>query len=113
MEVLSYKPIVMSAWTFSEAPMEATMVDGRLSFTTRPRTYFWNAPDNNFANGHFYFTKAILPESFGIHLQCTVRGNWQGSYDQAGIMLREDEKRWIRAGIEYIHGTPYLTCGPS
>jgi Protein of unknown function (DUF1349) len=107
-----FKPIVMSEWCFAETPVEPVAVDGRVSFTTRPRTYFWNAPENEFANGHFYFTQAILPESFGVHLQCSLHGNWKGSYDQAGIMLKESNNRWIKAGIEYINNKPYLTYPP-
>jgi len=29
-------------------------------------------------------------------------------YDQAGIMMRVSAERWIKAGIEYVDGMPYI-----
>ena len=79
-----------------------------MSFTTHPQTDYWHPPDRTAANGHFYYTTAILPYSYGLHLQSTLRGNYKVTYDQAGIMIRASAERWIKAGVEYVDGTAYL-----
>jgi uncharacterized protein len=33
-----------------------------------------------------------------------VRGCYADQYDQAGAMVRVDERRWLKAGIEYFDG---------
>jgi len=30
------------------------------------------------------------------------------TYDQAGIMMRANAERWIKAGVEYVDGISYL-----
>ena len=33
-----------------------------------------------------------------------VRGAYADQYDQAGAMVRVDERRWLKTGIEYFEG---------
>ena len=98
----------MPSWSFLDPPSEINVSEGCVSFTTHPQTDYWHPPDRTAANGHFYYTTAILPHSYGLHLQCTLRGNYKVTYDQAGIMIRESAEKWIKAGVEYVEGTPYL-----
>jgi len=41
----------------------------------------------------------------------TVRGGWNTLYDQGGLVLfvpDEDIKKWVKTGIEYVWGKPYV-----
>ena len=98
----------MTSWKWLNPPSGLTISQGRVSFTTSPKTDYWHPPDRVAANGHFYYTKAALPFDYGIHVQCTVQGDWNTKYDQAGIMVRKSAEQWIKAGVEFVNGKPYL-----
>lgn len=41
----------------------------------------------------------------------TVQGNWNTLYDQGGLVLfvpDEDIKKWVKTGVEYVWGKPYV-----
>jgi|SRR5271170_5490242 len=102
----------MTSWSFLNPPSQVIASDGKAAFTTHLKTDYWHPPDRIAANGHFYYTKASLPYSYGLHVQCTVRGGYRVTYDQAGIMMRASDERWIKAGVEYVNGVPYLRFLP-
>lgn len=55
-------------------------------------------------SGHFYGVTA--PSAFTA--QFRIRGDYHALYDQAGLMVRVDEHRWIKAGIELSDGRAML-----
>ena len=42
-------------------------------------------------------------------LQLRVEADYGTLYDQAGLMVRVDERRWLKAGIEWSDGTAMLS----
>jgi regulation of enolase protein 1 (concanavalin A-like superfamily) len=98
----------MASWSFLNPPSQIIASEGKIAFTTHPQTDYWHPPDGIAANGHFYYTKARLPYLWGLHVQCTVHGDYKVTYDQAGIMMRANAERWIKAGVEYVDGISYL-----
>jgi regulation of enolase protein 1 (concanavalin A-like superfamily) len=42
-------------------------------------------------------------------MQVRVRANYDALYDQAGIMVRIDERNWVKAGIEKSDGKCQLS----
>ena len=81
--------------------------DGVLRVTTGARTDFWRETHYGFVrdDGHLRYARA----SGDFTAQVTVSGDYRVLYDQAGLMLRIDERHWIKAGIEYVEGRRLLS----
>src|SRR5688572_9036796 len=73
-----------------------------IAVTTNPDTDFWRRTHIDFVkdDGHFYYQEV----SGDFTLEVKVTGEYRDLYDQAGLMLRIDETRWIKTGIEYMEG---------
>lgn len=81
--------------------------DGVLSVETGERTDFWRETHYGFIRdtGHFRYREAS--SDFTASLE--FRGDYTALYDQAGMMLRIDERNWIKAGIEFVGGQKMLS----
>jgi uncharacterized protein len=77
---------------------------GALVVTADAGTDFWRITGYGFIrdNGHLY------GEQVGgdFDLSVRVRGSYAEQYDQAGAMVRVDERRWLKTGIEFFDGRP-------
>jgi regulation of enolase protein 1 (concanavalin A-like superfamily) len=78
--------------------------DGVLSVTADGGTDFWRTTGYGYIrdNGHLYGTE--FPGDFDLRVR--VRGTYVDQYDQAGAMIRVDERNWIKTGIEFFDGRP-------
>lgn len=78
-----------------------------LSLTTAPKTDFWRDTLYGFrrASGHAFL--AAAPADFTLHL--TFQGDYQALYDQAGLLLWQDEGHWLKAGVELSDGVANLS----
>lgn len=78
-----------------------------LTVTTADSTDFWRITSYGFIrdNGHFYG----MPADTGFTAQLQVHADFRELYDQAGLMVRIDERRWIKAGIEFSDGELMLS----
>lgn len=78
-----------------------------IELTTDKGTDFWRETHYGFTrdSGHFLG----FPTGTAFTAQVRVRGDYQKLYDQAGIMVRIDEKRWVKAGIELSDGRAMLS----
>jgi regulation of enolase protein 1 (concanavalin A-like superfamily) len=89
-------------------PTEWRKSGDRLIVKTSPKTDFWRITHYGFIRdtGHFYFD--TINTDFVVEVK--IRGKYKDLYDQAGIMLRVDEKHWIKTGIEYVDGVQNLSA---
>jgi regulation of enolase protein 1 (concanavalin A-like superfamily) len=73
-----------------------------LRVTTAPASDFWRVTHYGFTrdSGHFYGTEV----AGDFVAEVRVVGQYRDLYDQAGLMLRVDERNWLKCGIEYVHG---------
>lgn len=73
-----------------------------LFVNTGPKTDFWRKTHYNFIrdNGNFYYQE--VTGDFTIEVK--VIGQYQTLYDQAGLMIRENENTWLKCGIEFVEG---------
>ncbi len=79
-----------------------------LNFIVEPDTDYWQITHYGFKrdNGHFYY--AEIMDGFEANVKLT--GKYQELYHQAGLMIRIDEKNWIKAGIEFVEGVQNLSA---
>lgn len=78
-----------------------------LVLTTGRDTDFWQRTFYGFQrdDGHAYLTSV----SGDFTATLLVRGEYEALYDQAGLMLRIDESRWLKTGIEYTDGMMHFS----
>jgi uncharacterized protein len=77
---------------------------GSLVVTAGAGTDFWRITGYGYIrdNGHLYAEQ--LRGDFDLSMR--VRGSYAAQYDQAGAMVRLDERRWLKTGAEYVDGSP-------
>jgi len=83
-------------------PAEWSANGEKLSVRTADNTDFWQTTYYGFEhdNGHFLYRNV----TGDFTMQVTFAGNYEALYDQAGLMLRVDEKNWLKTGIEFTDG---------
>ncbi|CAF0880926.1 unnamed protein product [Adineta steineri] len=76
---------------------------------TDAKTDFWRKTRNGAErdNGHFYYRS--LPGDEHFLATVNVQGKYNARYDQGGLMLRIDEKNWIKCGVEYVDGKQFAS----
>lgn len=82
--------------------------DNTFSITAEPKTDFWRKTHYGFIrdNGHF----AYVRHKGDFSAEVNVSGDYRDQYDQAGLMLRHDDKRWLKCGIELVDGIHYASA---
>lgn len=79
-----------------------------LKISADPKTDFWQKTHYGFVrdSGHFYYR--WITGSFTAKVK--ISGQYRHLYDQAGLMIRQDEQNWIKTGIEYVHGQQQVSA---
>lgn len=70
-------------------------------------TDFWRETGYGYIhdNGHVY--GEVIAGDLDVSVR--VRVNFTSHYDQAGVMLRVDERTWLKTGLEQFEGRPRLS----
>lgn len=79
----------------------------RIDVTTGRDTDFWRHTFYGFVrdDGHAW----LAPVYGDFTASAIVTGDYQHLYDQAGLMLRIDERNWIKTGIEFTDGLMHFS----
>jgi regulation of enolase protein 1 (concanavalin A-like superfamily) len=88
--------------TWLHEPPEWKDDGSRLTFHTKGGVDFWrNTLVETIADdGHLYYNE--VDGDFIATVR--VQGEYQGQYDQAGLVVRQDQNNWLKCGVEYITG---------
>lgn len=84
------------------APEKFVIGENRIEINVEAKTDFWRITHYDFIrdNGHFLYEE----RSGDFIATVKLTGYYTDLYDQAGLMIRTDERNWIKTGIEYVHG---------
>jgi uncharacterized protein len=93
---------LLSRMTWLNPPASEYYDAGTLTARSKGKTDFWRKTFYGYItdNGHFLYLELKGDFSF----QARVNGNYSQLYDQAGLMVRLDEKRWMKCGSEFFDG---------
>ena len=87
--------------TWTHLP-EATHEDGHLDVTAVEGSDAWRRTAYGFVHDSEHALTA--PLAVGEAMEVAFRAHWEGQFDQAGVFVRIDDERWIKAGIEFADG---------
>ena len=93
---------LVSKMTWLTPPASVTYGEGSITARSKPRTDFWRKTFYGYVtdNGHF----CGMPLFGEFTFQARVNGKYAALYDQAGLMVRLDEKHWMKCGSEFVDG---------
>ncbi|GAK73163.1 DUF1349 domain-containing protein [Agrobacterium rubi] len=93
-------------WLNEPAVWEAT--ETALTVTTDANTDFWRKTHYGFTRDSGHFLGIAVDDGFTAHVR--VQGKFRSLYDQAGLMVRIDENRWVKTGVEFTDGERFLSA---
>lgn len=97
----------LSGWRWLNRPVNWLSYAG-LTVTADSGTDFWRTTQH----GHVADTGHALLRPVGARFRLSVRvfGDYREQYDQAGLLLRLDERNWIKAGAALVDGEPMVSA---
>ncbi|KIF78320.1 hypothetical protein QR77_40180 [Streptomyces sp. 150FB] len=98
----------LTGWTWLNPPSHRPPEGESLEITTDPDTDFWVTTHYGFVRDTAHALLRPVPDRFRMGV--TFSGEYREQYDQAGLLLRIDEKNWIKTGIEYVDGQQQLSA---
>ena len=78
-----------------------------LTVSVDPGTDFWRETGYGYIrdSGHVYGEVLAGDLDVSVRMRCTLAVQ----YDQAGVMLRADERTWLKTGVEFFEGRARLS----
>jgi uncharacterized protein len=101
----------MTSWRAGEwlnPPPAAVVVGDDLLVTAAAGSDFWQETSYGFRrdSGH----ALLAPFEEGRALEVSFVVDYSELYDQAGLLVRVNERTWIKAGVEVSDGSPQLSA---
>jgi len=89
-------------------PVKSAVEGNKLKMNVDPATDYWRVTHYGFIrdNGPFYFTE----QAGNFEASVKITGAYKELFHQAGLMVRIDNKNWIKTGIEYVDGVQNVSA---
>jgi uncharacterized protein len=81
-------------------PKKWSLENNRLSMFVTPKTDFWRMTHYGFTVDDGPFLYETVGGEFEVKVKIT--GAYKARFDQMGLMLRINERNWIKAGVEFL-----------
>lgn len=83
-------------------PPQFTHEGDTITITAGPKTDFWRITHDGGTrdNGHFFYQ----PVTGDFVADVKFSADYNALYDHAGLMVRLDDRTWMKCGIEYVDG---------
>jgi uncharacterized protein len=91
---------LLSRMTWLNPPASEFYDSGAVTARCKGKTDFWRKTFYGYVNDNGHFLH--MPAEGEFMFQARVNGNYSQLYDQAGLMVRLDEKHWMKCGSEYF-----------
>jgi regulation of enolase protein 1 (concanavalin A-like superfamily) len=98
--------LAWDAGTWLNPPPTAAEEGGHLVVTAAAASDFWRTTGYGFVHddGH----GLLRPFAAGTAVEVTFRLDLEQQFDQAGVLVRSDERHWVKAGVEVVDGVLQL-----
>jgi regulation of enolase protein 1 (concanavalin A-like superfamily) len=89
-------------------PVKSAVDGASLKMTVDPGTDYWQVTHYGFKrdNGPFYYTE----QTGNFEASVKITGAYRELFHQAGLMVRINNKNWIKTGIEYVDGVQNVSA---
>jgi uncharacterized protein len=78
-----------------------------LTVTADPGTDFWRVTHYGYVTDSGHLCGADVTGDFDV--SAVVIGSYVDQYDQAGLMIRVDDRHWVKTGVEFVDGRARLS----
>lgn len=92
--------------TWLNRPENSQISSDQLTIKTDSQTDFWRETHYGFTHSNGHALLFDTPNRFAAEV--SFSGRFDSKYEQAGLLLWENENRWIKAGIENAGGRANL-----
>ena len=98
----------MNTMRWYNEPPNWSHKDGSIEVQVGAKTDFWRKTHYGFTrdDGNFYYQQVIG----NFTAEVLIRGQYQTLYDQAGLMVRQDEQTWLKCGIEFVDEVQHVSA---
>ena len=101
------RTVSLDGGSWLNRPATTFLSDDALTIVTDAKTDFWRETFYGFTRDGGHALLFEQPASFTAEIR--IAGRYEALYDQAGLMVRIDDRRWVKSGVEVTDGKLHLS----